>query len=110
MVGRKYWIGFCFLMLAFYTYAQQSPGAERTQKLQQLNVALDGTYQIQVLNSRELPMFPLNLLTKIDSLRSENDTIYIPVKPRERIMVLPRKVIDSPGFKKPEHVVHITTD
>lgn len=110
MNNRKYLIVAGFLLCAFCVSAQQSSTNERSNKLQQLNVSLDGTYQIQVLNSRELPMFPLSLLPKIDSLRSESDTVYIQVKPRERIMVLPRKVIDSPGFKKPEHVVHISTE
>jgi len=110
MIGRKHLSIVGFLLSAFCVYAQENPAVEKSKKLQQLNIALDGTYQIQVLNSRELPMFPLSLLPKIDSLRSENDTIYIPVKPRERIMVLPKKVIDSPGFKKPEHVVHMTTE
>ena len=107
---NRYLVVICFLLLVNCLKAQQGSTTESTKKLQQLNVALDGTYQIQVLNSRELPIFPMSLLPKIDSLRSENDTVYISVKPTERIMVLPRKVINSSSFIKPQHVIHISTE
>ena len=71
---------------------------------------LDGTYQIQIINSRELPMFPMALLPKIDSLRAERDTVYIPFKTNQRIIVLPKVVINASGFKKTEHAIHIATE
>jgi hypothetical protein len=110
MKDEKYLIVAGFLLCAFCVSAQQSSTNERSNKLQQLNVSLDGTYQIQVLNSRELPIFPMSLLPKIDSLRNQNDTVYLSIKPAERIMILPRRVIDNPAFKKPEGIIHISAE
>lgn len=89
--------------------AQQNYKSAQSQKLQEMNIALDGTYQIQVIDSRELPIMPLTLLPKIDSLRKDNDTVYINVKEHERIMVLPRKVIAAHDFVKPQHLKYLST-
>lgn len=109
MTTKRYILLFIAFAFVIYGKAQQNSHATESQKLQQLNVALDGTYQIQIIDSRELPMLPLTLLPQIDSLRKESDTVYISVKNNERIMVLPKKVINSPDFIKPQHVQYIST-
>lgn len=93
---------------AIHGKAQQSVHLIESKKLQQMNFAMDGTYQIQVIDSRELPMFPLTILPEIDSVRKQNDTVYIKIKDHERIMVLPKSVITAPSFVKAEHLVYIS--
>jgi hypothetical protein len=82
---------------------------EENKRLDLLNKKLEGTYQIQVINSRELYVFPLQYLDTIVSKRDQNNVVYFsyPGQPQFRIKILPQSVISSPGFvkvKKSEYV------
>lgn len=106
---KKVFLLTCLLVFSVSVFAQSNSAAERSKKLTQMNAQMAGTYQIQMINTRALPMMPLSLLPQIDSLRKDNDTVYITVNNTERIMVLPKKVITSPGFAEPEHAIYIST-
>ncbi len=46
-----------------------------------------GTYQIQIIDSREKPAINISLIDQIDAVRKENDVAYISVKDNIRIKV-----------------------
>lgn len=80
---------------------------EKSKELEKRYKKLDGTYQIQLIRSRGLADFNLDMLKEIEEKRAKKDTIYISVKPTERIMILPKDVIDKPNFKRIAHVKHV---
>ena len=64
----------------------------------------EGTYQIQIIDSREMPSIPLSI---IDAVRKENDIAYISVKDNIRIKVLPLFVINAVDFVEVETIVYL---
>jgi hypothetical protein len=100
------------LMFIFHTASAQQgkdPKAE-SKRLVALSQKLEGTYQVQIVNSRELGEIPLQYMDSIVARRSLNQTVYIPYpnKSSIRIMVPAQAEIDKPGFVKLKKVVHIS--
>ncbi len=92
---------------AAFSFSQSSLNQEQVQEYFNLSVSLEGTYQIQMINTRALPTIRLDLFPQIDSLRLENETTYLNVNPNMRIMILPREVINASNFVWVERVIHI---
>lgn len=78
------------------------------QKISQLSKELEGTWQIQVINSRKMPAIPIQVVETIEQRRLDNDTSYYYLYPDIRIMILPRKVILNKNFNKIEKITHIS--
>ena len=78
------------------------------QKISQLSKELEGTWQIQVINSRNMPAIPIQVVETIEQRRLDNDTSYYYLDPDIRIMILPRKVILNKNFNKIEKITHIS--
>ena len=66
-----------------------------------------GTYQIQIIDSREMPSIQLSIIDEIDAVRKENDIAYISVKNNIRIKVLPFFVINALDFVGVERIVYL---
>ena len=66
-----------------------------------------GTYQIQIIDSREMPSIQLSIIDEIDAVRKENDITYISVKNNIRIKVLPFFVINALDFVGVERIVYL---
>ncbi len=71
---------------------------------------LAGTYQIQVIDSRELPALPLTYMDSILIIREKYVVKYIWIKNNIRIKILPKSEVDSPSFKPLERVVYIPSN
>lgn len=87
--------------------AQQEQSPE-TKRLLALQTKLEGTYQVQVINSREKIAFPLTTLDAVEARRSPHDTVYFWLKEHVRIMVLPASVISGKEFTPVQKTVYIT--
>ncbi len=96
----------CLLFVAFKNYAQQADKAESA-RLMDLYNKLEGTYQVQVINSRELPTIPLSLMDQVEQKRDASSVTYIWLASNVRVKVLPKTQINDPAFKKLERIVHI---
>ncbi|MGZ3867013.1 MAG: hypothetical protein ACXVC6_01915 [Bacteroidia bacterium] len=77
-----------------------SGGKEDTERLLKLQEKLEGTYQLQIFNSRSKVMYPLGVLDDIEARRQDNDTVFYKLDNNMRFVILPRKIINTPGFKK----------
>ena len=100
---------FAFFLLIFPTssYSQSNlTEEEATSYAERLNLA-GGTYQIQIIDSREKPSIQLSIIDQIDAARKENDVAYISVKNNIRIKVLPLSVISAPEFTAVERIVYL---
>ena len=101
-----------FFSFSIKTTAQsaQKTGKEETERLVALQKKLEGTYQIQVIDSREKVAFPLSTLDVIETKRTKTDTIYFWLKERVRIMVLPANELNKVDFKPLTNTVYISSD
>lgn len=61
-----------------------------------------GTFQIQIVNSRKNPQVDVAIIDNILKVRKKEEIIYIPLMEDVRIMVLPLSKIQSSDFKKIE--------
>jgi hypothetical protein len=102
-----------FLLFTAGIHAQQSDKekarAEST-RLMNLYNKLEGTYQVQVIDSREKVGFPLAMLDSIEAKRKQNETIYLWLKSNIRIVVPSYTEIHKSGYVPLEQTVHISSE
>jgi len=97
MKKLKIIFGALALTLSISVSAQLDAKIE-SKRLMTLNQKLEGTFQIQVIDSREKVAFPLSALDSIENKRQQNQTIYFWLKNNIRVMVPPYTTINKKGF------------
>ena len=60
----------------------------------------DGTYQIEIHNTRLQPSLPSNIIEIVNNNRLENETFYYPLDSNIRIRIASRTEIYSPSFER----------
>ena len=68
-----------------------------------------GTYQIQIIDSRECPTIEVSLIDEIDNARKQDDVAYVYIKENIRIKVLPLSVINDENFVAVERIVFLNS-
>lgn len=76
----------------------QTRSHDETTRLVQLSQKLEGTYQVQVIDSREKVAFPLAMLDSIQAKRRTDKTVYLWLKNNIRISVPSYSEINKKGF------------
>lgn len=104
----------CLLLLFFSLcsmkgFTQTDSGKAETDRLMKLLSKLEGTYQVQIIDSRELSTIPLSLMDTIQAKRDENSVKYVWLKNNVRVKILPTTEIQAPNFKSLERVIHISS-
>lgn len=69
---------------------------------------LEGTYQVQIIDSRELPAIPLSIMDTIQAKRDLNVVKYVWLKENTRVKILPKSEITSPNFKGVTRIAYVT--
>jgi hypothetical protein len=69
---------------------------------------ITGTYQIQVIESRNKPYIPGNLTELVLNNRHATERKYIKLGSEVRLMVLPLSEINSPGFRAIEPIAQVS--
>jgi hypothetical protein len=91
-------------------YAQEIPKEKlETKRLMNLFTQLEGSYQIQIIDSREGPVIPLTIMDSIQIKRKQNETTFFWLKKNVRIKILPYNIINKQGFSPLERVKHISS-
>jgi hypothetical protein len=107
------WIFTSAFCLCLFTLTQAqtnaATGKNETERLVVLNEKMQGTFQIQIIDSREKPAFPLSSLDEINSKRAEDKDSYIWLKSNIRILILSKKEISKKDFQPIERVKYITS-
>ncbi len=67
-----------------------------------------GTFQIQIVNSRINPQVDVAVIEEIEKLRKQEEIVYLPFRDDVRIMILPITMMQSAEFKKLETYKYIT--
>src|SRR5665213_427618 len=101
---RKITIPFILLLFVIPARTQSNDPTAENARLLALCKKLEGTYQLQIINSREAGETPLQYMDTIVAKRSAMDTVYFyyPNKPELRLMILPQSVIENNNYPKPE--------
>ncbi len=68
---------------------------------------IEGTYQIQMINTRSIAYFNQDWIQQIKDNRKQSEDAFINVAPHMRIRILSHDAINSPNFQAPERVVYI---
>lgn len=107
----KNYLSFIVILLCFSFskgFAQLDSQAE-TNRLMDLLNKFEGTYQVQIIDSRELPAIPLSLMDTIQARRDENLVKFVWLKSNTRVKILPKTEILSPSFQGLTRVIHISS-
>lgn len=103
---------YLFLVVLFLSFtkgiAQEDPKVETNRMMALLN-KLEGTYQVQIIDSRELPAIPLSLMDTIVAKRDQDVTKYVWLKSNIRVKILSLKEITSPSFKGVTRVEYVNS-
>jgi len=98
-----------FLFLTFQVQSQTEAKFE-SKRLMTLFNQLEGTYQVQVLNSRDKTEIPLYIMDSIQAKRHTTEVVYFPLKNNVRVMVLPYSVINKKGFVPVPRTANISSE
>lgn len=91
------------------SYSQSSlTKDEAAEYIERFNTA-EGTYQIQVIDTRELPAIPVSFIDDIEKARDENEVRFISLKENIRVKILPTVEINSENFKPLDRIVFINS-
>jgi hypothetical protein len=69
-----------------------------------------GTYQLQVIDSRNQPYIPGNIKQMVLENRPVDQVKYISLGPEVRLMILPLSEIKKPGFQPIKQVGHVSSN
>ncbi len=69
--------------------------------------SIEGTYQIQVVNSRNQPYIPANLNQLVLDNRDATEVKYVTLGTEVRLKVLPLSEINKPDFKPLQKIAHV---
>jgi len=95
---------------SYKSYAQDIPKEKlESKRLMTLYNKLEGTYQLQIIDSREKPTLPLTIMDSIETKRQQNTTIYFWLKTNVRVMVPAYSVINKQGFTPLESIKYISS-
>ncbi len=78
--------------------SQSNSASETTKHMENLLHKLEGTYQLQIIDSRELPSISFDMLKNIQDKRHQTDTTYFYVKQNFKVMILPYSTIEKVDF------------
>jgi ABC-type Fe3+-hydroxamate transport system substrate-binding protein len=90
------------MLISFSSFSQSS-----NKNVALENVIVVGTYQIQVINSRDEPFIPSNIEEIVISNRKKEDVFYYKLSDLVRIKILPTDSINSADFKPLQLIEHI---
>ena len=90
-------------------FSQSNLTESQVEELNLLGSKIEGTFQIQMLNTRSKPTFELSLYEIINEKRKIDENVYHNVNPKMRILILSKNIIDAENFKTIDRVKYIST-
>jgi hypothetical protein len=82
---------------------------DEIKKCSEMVKTAEGTYQIQMIDTRGLPSIPLSLIKDIESKRSETKVVHFYFNKNIRIKILSRQEINSREFVPIEKIINISS-
>jgi len=104
---KSYVLFFMLFGLSTLSSAQADLSTEKVHELQELKSNLEGTYQIQMIDSRALPTIQLSLFEEIQNKRSQTNDTFIELSGNCRVFIPSHQEIESSTFKPLEYVTYL---
>lgn len=98
------------LLYSTNIFCQENLSKEEVKKYTEMVKVAEGTYQIQMIDTRSLPSIPLSLIQTIEDKRGETKVVYYQFKPNIRIKILPKQMINEKGFVLIDRINHISSN
>jgi hypothetical protein len=98
-----------FFTCVFNGYSQEGLSSEKVEEYTQLSFNLEGTYQIQMIDTRSTPAITLDLFPQIEERRDTKEIVYLNISPKMRIKILPDTIINAPNFIGIERIAYINS-
>ena len=109
MINKIYLILLLLSPLFNHSFAQSNLTDSEVDYLIELGATLEGTYQIQMIDTRALPTAELSLYKIIEEKRNINKTVYHYLNSNMRIMILPQETIEKSDFIGIERIIYISS-
>ena len=108
---KMFFIGILSLLFVSRLSAQvnAADSQKESKRLMDLFQKLEGTYQVQVIDSRDKTEIPLSIMDTILAKRNISEVVYFPLRNNVRVMILPFSVINKNGFKPIERIANISS-
>lgn len=106
---KKYKFLTLIIFLITLNFSAQTSPADESKRLMTLFQKLEGTYQIQILDSRDKTEIPLVLMDTIQAKRHLTEIVFFHVKNNVQLMILPISTINNGDFKRIERQVNISS-
>jgi hypothetical protein len=104
---KSYVLFFMLFGLSTLSSAQADLSADKVHELQELKSNLEGTFQIQMIDSRALPTIELSLFEEIQNKRSQIDDTFIELSANSRVFIPSFQEIESSSFEPLEYVSYL---
>lgn len=101
---------FIFVALFCFKMPAQDKAKAETKRLMDLLQKFEGTYQLQIINSRDKTELPLYLMDTIQAKRHATNVVYYKYKSNVRLMILPYVELNRKDFKPLERIAHIASE
>ena len=109
MINKIYLILLLLSPLFNHSFAQSNLSESKVEELTKSGVYIEGTYQIQMIDTRALPTVELSLYKIIEEKRNINKTVYHYLNSNMRIMILPQETIEKSDFIGIERIIYISS-
>ena len=109
MIRIFYLLIFIFFIFSKQSIAQSDLSESQVKELNELGVHIEGTFQIQLIDTRSKPSFELILYDVINKKRDLTQNVYHVVNPSMRILILPKEVIERTDFVSIQRVKYISS-
>lgn len=97
------------ILVSFQCLSQAELTKQEVQNLLNLKTEVEGTFQIEMINTRSLPTIPLIAYKEIEMRRNKSEVVYYQLNETTRIKIFPLDQIKDPNFGFPEEVIYINT-
>ena len=95
-----------FVMLITGLSISKAQSGSKQNDTKQINV--EGTYQIEMINTRDKPSLPVELAKIVSENRDTKEVKYIMLAPKTRLKILPLSEINKPDFKPLNKITYVS--
>lgn len=95
------------LFLVLFVFNKSNAQSDQNRPIQTEQIKVEGTYQIQVVNSRNKANIPSNIAELVKKNRKPNEINYLKLGTEVRLMILPESTISAPNFSALPQIAYI---
>jgi len=99
-----------FFLFSINGFSQEGLSKEDVTKYIKMTNDAEGTYQIQLIDTRVKPTTQLSIINSIENKREDDKVAYFYVNSFTRVKILSKKEVNSADFKPLERYKYISSN